>query len=69
MQLMQVEDKGEFASCDCQPPGISIRQEVQSTIGNEERQAPYSLNNSRRRLVWARLTGISVCFLSSMRSM
>jgi hypothetical protein len=25
-------------------------------------------NNSRSRLVWARLTGISVCFLSSMRN-
>ena len=28
----------------------------------------YSLNSSRRRLVCTRLTGISVCFLSSMRS-
>ncbi len=28
----------------------------------------YSPNNSRRRLVCARLTGISVCFLSSIRS-
>ena len=27
MQLMRVEDKGEFASGDCKPPGISIRQE------------------------------------------
>ncbi len=27
----------------------------------------YSPNNSRKRLVCARLTGISVCFLSSMR--
>ena len=27
MQLMRVEDKGEFASGDCQRPGISIRQE------------------------------------------
>src|SRR5580692_1726784 len=25
-------------------------------------------NSSRRRLVWARLTGISVCFLSSSRN-
>lgn len=25
-------------------------------------------NNSLNRLVWARLTGISLCFLSSMRS-
>ena len=29
---------------------------------------PYNPNNSRRRLVWALLTGISVCFLSSIRS-
>ena len=28
----------------------------------------YSPNSSRRRLVWARLTGISVCFLSSRRN-
>src|SRR5689334_4660035 len=28
----------------------------------------YKPNNSRRRLVWDRETGISVCFLSSMRS-
>ncbi len=33
--------------------------------GKLKHQSP---NNSRRRLVWARLTGISVCFLSSMRS-
>ena len=26
------------------------------------------LNSSRKRLVWARLTGISVCFLSSNRN-
>jgi len=29
---------------------------------------PQSPNNSRSRLVWARLTGISVCFLSSIRN-
>ena len=28
----------------------------------------YRLNSSRSRRVWARLTGISVCFLSSMRN-
>ena len=30
--------------------------------------APYSFSSARRRLVCTRLTGISVCFLSSMRS-
>ena len=29
---------------------------------------PYSFKSSRRRLVWTRLTGISVCFLSSIRN-
>ena len=29
---------------------------------------PYILKSSRRRRVWARLTGISVCFLSSIRN-
>ena len=32
MQLMRVEDKGEFASGDCQRPGISIRQESQLRV-------------------------------------
>ena len=31
-------------------------------------RANYNPNSSRSRLVWARLTGTSVCFLSSMRS-
>jgi hypothetical protein len=30
-------------------------------------QARYSLNSSRSLFVWALLTGISVCFLSSIR--
>ena len=29
----------------------------------------YSLNSSRMRLIWPRLTGISVCFLSLIFSM
>jgi len=31
-------------------------------------ETSYRLNSSLSRLVWARLTGISVCFLSFMRS-
>ena len=31
------------------------------------RRALYSFSIDRRRLVWIRLTGISVCFLSSIR--
>jgi hypothetical protein len=34
-------------------------------ITGADTQSP---NNSRNRRVWARLTGISVCFLSSMRN-
>ena len=47
----------------------------ESAGGNRESSAAegirgvfYRLNSSRRRFVWARLTGISVCFLSFMRS-
>jgi hypothetical protein len=35
------------------------------SLENPEGHRP---NNSRSLLVWARLTGISVCFLSSMRN-
>src|SRR5215813_3736403 len=39
--------------CRAQRPGLPVA---------------YNPKSSRRRLVWARLTGISVCFLSSIRS-
>lgn len=42
--------------------------EALSMTPADETWRAYRRNSSRRRLVWARLTGISVCFLSSMRS-
>ena len=44
--------------------GLNDRRDVSAFI-----VISYSLKNSRRRLIWWRLTGISVCFLSFIFSM
>jgi plasmid stabilization system protein ParE len=44
------------------PPTMEVPAELQDSL------EVYSFNNARRRLVCTRLTGISVCFLSSIRS-
>ena len=51
---------------DCEMPAVTVADVVFSYWGGR-RAEDYSPNNSRKRFVWARLTGISVCFLSSMR--
>ena len=37
-------------------------------FGGGARRPNYNFSKARNRLVWTRLTGISVCFLSSIRS-
>jgi hypothetical protein len=49
-------------------PASAERQAGVGSEGVDSGENVQSPNNSLRRLVCARLTGISVCFLSSMRS-
>ena len=66
-------DGSRFAICDrVRLKSMTCRHCRQYLLRRQQTQGTenvnYSLNNSRNRRVCARLTGISVCFLSSMRS-
>jgi len=63
-KLMQTE-RPSTARSFAYTPAYSCDAADGNRVANTEVQRPKS---SRNRLVWARLTGISVCFLSSRRS-